>query len=83
MNAGETLIYNQKVRTGKNSGATLELKDKTRMTMGERAEMLLDDLVYDPNEEKLKGLVSYRAVYCVCFTKTAKVDLRASGRPPR
>ena len=77
MNAGETLIYNQKVRTGKNSGATLELKDKTRMTMGERAEMLLDDLVYDPNEEKMKGLVQLsRGVLRFASQKTAKVDLR-------
>ncbi|MEC8775423.1 MAG: peptidylprolyl isomerase, partial [Pseudomonadota bacterium] len=77
MNAGETLIYNQKVRTGKNSGATLELKNKTRMTMGERAEMLLDDLVYDPNEEKLRGLVQLsRGVLRFASQKTAKVDLR-------
>ena len=83
MNAGETLIYNQKVRTGKNSGATLELKDKTRMTMGERAEMLLDDLVYDPNEEKLKGLVQLsRGVLRFASKKTAKVDLRVRT-PPR
>ena len=49
MNAGEKLIFNQRVRTGRDSGTTLKFNDQIRMTMGERAEMLLDDLVYDPN----------------------------------
>ena len=39
--------------------------------------MLLDDLVYDPNEEKLKGLVQLsRGVLRFASQKTAKVDLR-------
>jgi peptidylprolyl isomerase len=77
MLAGEKLIYNQKVRTGRNSGATLEFKDKTRMTMGERAEMLLDDMVYDPSEEKLNGVVQLtRGVLRFASSKTAKVDMR-------
>ena len=77
MSAGESLIYNQKVRTGKNSGATLQFKDYSRMTMGERAEMLLDDMVYDPEVKKLNGLVQLkRGVLRFSSLKTAKVDLR-------
>lgn len=77
MTAGETLIYNQKVRTGKNSSTTLEFNDKTRMTMGERAEMLLDDLVYDRSEEKLNGVVQLtRGVMRFASAKAAKVDIR-------
>lgn len=77
MNAGETLIYNQKVRTGKNSSTTLEFQDKTRMTMGERAEMLLDDLVYDRNAAKLNGVVQLtRGILRFASAKTAKVDMK-------
>ena len=77
MSAGESLIYNQKVRTGRNSGATLQFKDYSRMTMGERAEMLLDDMVYDPEVKKLNGLVQLkRGVLRFSSLKTAKVDLR-------
>jgi len=77
MIAGEKLVYNQKVRTGRDSAATLEFSDKTRMTMGERAEMLLDDLVYDPQSAKLNGVVQLsRGILRFASAKAAKVDLR-------
>ena len=77
MNAGEKLIFNQRVRTGRDSGTTLEFKDQIRMTMGERAEMLLDDLVYDPNSKNMKGIVQLtRGVMRFASSKTAEVDLR-------
>ena len=77
MIAGENLIYNQKVRTGRNSSTTLEFNDKTRMTMGERAEMLLDDMVYDPNSGDLNGVVQLtRGILRFASSKTANVDLK-------
>ncbi len=77
MNAGEKLIYNQKVRTGRNSATTLEFNNEMKMTMGERAEMLLDDLVYDPKSENMKGIVQLtRGVMRFASSKTAEVDLR-------
>ena len=77
MNAGDKLIYNQRVRTGRDSGTTLEFNDQTRMTMGERAEMLLDDLVYDPNSKNMKGIVQLtRGVMRFASSSTAEVDLR-------
>ena len=77
MNAGEKLIFNQRVRTGRDSGTTLEFNDQIRMTMGERAEMLLDDLVYDPNSKNMKGIVQLtRGVMRFASSKTAEVDLR-------
>ncbi|MBO90253.1 MAG: hypothetical protein CMP14_12090 [Rickettsiales bacterium] len=77
MTSGETLIYNQKVRTGRNSGATLQFKDNTRMTIGERAEMLLDDMVYNSQEEKLNGLVQLkRGVLRFASLKNSTVNLR-------
>ncbi len=77
MNAGEKLIYNQKVRTGRNSSTTLEFKDQTRMTMGERAEILLDDLVYDQNSTNLSGIVQLtRGVMRFASSKTAQIDLQ-------
>lgn len=77
MLAGEKLIYNQKVRTGKNSSTTLEFSDNTRMTMGERAEMLLDDLVYDRNSKNLNGVVQLsRGILRFASSKTAKVDMK-------
>ena len=77
MVSGEKLIYNQKVRTGRNSGTTLEFSDKTLMTMGERAEMLLDDMVYDPNSKNLNGVVQLtRGILRFASSNTAKVDLK-------
>ena len=77
MTAGETLLYNQKVRTGRNSGATLQFKDNTRMTMGERAEMLLDGMVYNTEVGKLNGLVQLkRGVLRFASLKDAAVNLR-------
>lgn len=77
MTAGEKLIYNQKVRTGTASAATLEFADRTKMTMGERAEMLLDDLVYDPKDAKLNGVVQLtRGVLRFASEQQAKVELR-------
>lgn len=77
MNQGQNLIYNQKVRTSRNSGATLEFKDKTRMTMGERAEMLLDDLVYNPGSKNLNGVVQLtRGVLRFASAKSTQVNLR-------
>jgi peptidylprolyl isomerase len=77
MIAGEKLIYNQKIRTGRDSSTTLEFGDKTRMTMGERAAMLLDDMVYDPKSKNLNGMVQLtRGVLRFASSKTAKVDLK-------
>ena len=77
MNQGQNLIYNQKVRTSRNSGATLEFKDKTRMTMGERAEMLLDDLVYNPGSKNINGDVQLtRGVLRFASAKSTQVNLR-------
>jgi cyclophilin family peptidyl-prolyl cis-trans isomerase len=77
MIAGEKLLYNQKVRTGRNSSTTLEFGDKTRMTMGERAEMLLDDIVYNPNSGNLNGVVQLtRGVLRFASMKAAKLDLK-------
>jgi cyclophilin family peptidyl-prolyl cis-trans isomerase len=77
MVAGEKLIYNQKVRTGRESSTTLEFGDKTRMTMGERAEMLLDDIVYDPNSENLNVMVQLtRGLLRFASSKAATVNLK-------
>jgi hypothetical protein len=76
MLAGQKLIYNQRVRTGRESATTLEFNDKTRMSMGERAEMLLDDLVFDPKSSEISGLVQLtRGVLRFASAKSAKVNL--------
>ena len=54
MKKGQTLVFDQKVKTGRDSAARLKLVDDSSVTIGERSEIVLDELVYDP----AKGLAS-------------------------
>ena len=48
MKDGETLVFDQTVKTGRESAARLKLVDESSVTIGERSEIVLDELVYDP-----------------------------------
>ena len=51
---GETLVFDQTVKTGRDSAARLKLIDESSVTIGESSEIVLDELVYDP----VKGLAA-------------------------
>lgn len=48
MKDGQTLVFDQTVKTGRDSAARLKLIDDSSVTVGERSEIVLDELVYDP-----------------------------------
>ena len=48
MKDGETLVFDQTVKTGRESAARLKLVDESSVTIGESSEIVLDELVYDP-----------------------------------
>ena len=55
MREGETLIQNQKVQTGVDSAAQLVFLDDTKLVIGARSEVKLDDFIYQPDTSLTKG----------------------------
>ena len=53
---GERLVFNQRVRTGAESATDIIFFDDTDLMIGERSQVFLDDLVYDPAEKKIGGV---------------------------
>ncbi|MDP6389359.1 MAG: peptidylprolyl isomerase [Alphaproteobacteria bacterium] len=53
---GQRLIFNQRVRTGAESATDIIFFDDTDLMLGERSQVFLDDLVYDPAEKKIGGV---------------------------
>lgn len=47
LSAGNPVFQNDTVKTGKDARAELRLVDATRLIMGEKAEVLLDEFIYD------------------------------------
>ncbi len=58
MAEGETLIFNQMVRTGADSAAELALVDRSHIAVGERAEIRIDEFVIDSNALVAKGAIN-------------------------
>ena len=53
---GQRLIFNQRVRTGAESATDIVFFDDTDLMLGERSQVFLDDLVYDPAKKKIGGV---------------------------
>src|SRR5688572_16205402 len=58
--AGSEVYANERIKTGDASTAQLMFLDKTVLSLGPKAEMMLDKFVYDPN--KGSGQVVVNAV---------------------
>ena len=71
---GEALIQNQKVRTGVDSAAQLVFLDDTKLVIGARSEVKLDDFIYQPDTTKGR-LDLVRGVLRFVSANTTKVDL--------
>jgi cyclophilin family peptidyl-prolyl cis-trans isomerase len=56
MERGEGVQSGQKVRTGVDSATNIVFADETTLSVGERSELVLDDLVYDPNANGVGGV---------------------------
>lgn len=53
-----TLPFRETINTGKESGATFRFLDETVLSVGENAELKIDEFVYDPGGKGLKGSAS-------------------------
>lgn len=58
MQVGEELVASQRVRTGVDSAADLRFLDQTHLVVGSRTEVVLDEFVYNPNQNSAQGLVN-------------------------
>jgi peptidylprolyl isomerase len=78
MAEGETLIFNQMVRTGADSAAELALIDRSHIAVGERAEIKIDEFVIDGNALVAKGAINVTrgALRFVSATLTLDVKVK-------
>jgi len=60
IHAKDRVTFEQRIRTDFGAATTLEFHDKTRMSIGESAELILDELVYDPKRSQIGGLVELK-----------------------
>ena len=71
---GEGVQSDQKIRTGVESATNIIFMDETTLTLGERSELVLDHLVYDPNRNAVGGV--FRFVKGVLrFVSSSSADL--------
>ena len=54
---GDDVVYRETVSTGRASAVDILLIDQSTLVMGERSEMILDSLVYDPNRGVVEGVI--------------------------
>ena len=54
---GDTVVFDQTVKTGRDSAVRLKLIDESSVTIGERSEIVLDELVYDPAKGVAAGSI--------------------------
>ena len=75
MREGETLIQNQRVRTGVDSAAQLVFVDDTKLVIGARSEVTLDEFIYQPDTNLAKGSLELVRGLMRFTGATARVDL--------
>ena len=73
LGSGDGLAFNETVRTGLDSAIEILLTDDSRLTLGEDAEIILDSLVYEPNQGIVRG--SFQVLSGVLRMKTAGVKM--------
>ena len=56
---GEGVQSNQKIRTGVESATNILFMDETTLSLGERSELVLDDLIYDSNRNAVGGVFRF------------------------
>lgn len=71
LSLGDPIYKGDKLTTGAGSSLGLLLGDETTVAMGDKAEMVLDDLVYDPDEES--GNLSISILDGLFTMKTGKI----------
>ena len=75
MKNGEPLVFNQKIRTGVESAADLIFLDDSELVIGERAEVTIDEFIYDPDTNVAKGAVNVAKGVLRFASATAKLDV--------
>ena len=59
LKSGEGVESEQKIRTGVESATNILFTDETTLSLGERSEVVLDHMVYDPNTNAVGGVVKF------------------------
>ena len=80
MKSGELLVFNQKIRTGVESAADLIFLDDSELVIGERAEVTIDEFVYDPDTNVAKGAVNVAKGVLRFASASAKLDVSLKTR---
>ena len=73
---GERLMFNQRVRTGAESATDIIFFDDTDLMLGERSQVFLDDLVYDPAKKKIDGVFELVKGVLRFSSKVANLDVK-------
>ena len=80
MKPGEALVFNQKVRTGSESVANLSFLDDSTLVVGPRAEITLDEFVFDPEANIVRG--SFKVVRGLMRFASGTTKLDISVKTP-
>ena len=70
---GDGLAFNETVATGVESAIEILLTDESKLILGEHAEIILDSMIYEPNQGVVKG--TFRVISGVLRFKSALAKL--------
>ncbi|MDP6707165.1 MAG: FecR family protein [Alphaproteobacteria bacterium] len=76
MQAGTSLVANQRVRTGEQSAAGLVFLDDTRLSIGPASEVRLDEFVYSRQRSAAKGTLNVVKGLLRFASSKGRVDIR-------
>jgi len=72
---GDNVVYRETVTTGKASAVNIRLIDASTLIMGELTEMILDNMVYDPNRGVVEGSIEVLTGIFRFSTSGVKMDV--------
>lgn len=76
---GSALMQNDVLQTGGDSSMGVLLRDDTSLSLGEKSEVVLDEFIFDPANDKLGMLATFtKGTAAVLTGKIAKLDPEAA-----
>ncbi|MBT6110449.1 MAG: hypothetical protein HOH64_10145 [Rhodospirillales bacterium] len=70
---GDGLAFNETVTTGAESAVEILFTDESKLILGENAEIILDSMIYNPNQSIVKG--TFRVITGILRFKSAQTRL--------
>jgi peptidylprolyl isomerase len=76
LGVGAPIDFRQKIRVGDQSAAGVRFADDTRLSLGPRTSIVIDEFVYDPNRSLLQGSINLTRGFMRFASKRGVADVK-------